>query len=105
MGRSNFAMSWEGRRQTEEIGPDFSFLNERAFLSETTTEEFEASFNSTQNILDVVHGIMSSLRPSDRLLYSAASALQRRRVRHKEAPEEWIDRVSETFFSDLDDKS
>jgi hypothetical protein len=105
MARSNFAVSWEGRRPSAEVGPDFSLSSERTSLSEILTQEDEAAFGSRQNILDVVHDILSGVRPNDGLLYSAASALQRRDTRSGEGSEQWINRLSGTFFADLSDKS
>ncbi len=70
-------------------------------------EDYSVGLSSIDNLFDaktnseeVVHDIVNTIRISDRLLYSAASALQRQ-SRINESAEEWAEQLSNKFFDDL----
>lgn len=91
MRATNYALSPEGQGAKEAI--DYAVVNSPA-----------KHFDARQNLIDVMHAAASGSINDDRLLYEAASALQRQE-RAKEAPEQWAERLSQTFFAGLDDKS
>lgn len=91
MRLANYALSPEGQGIKEE--PDYSVLNRPG-----------KRFDARQNVIDVVHSAISGSIRSESLLYAAAAALQRQE-RNNERPAEWAERLSRSFFDDLDDKA
>lgn len=91
MRLANYAVSPEGQEGREET--DYSVLNHPA-----------KRFDARQNLIDVVHSAVSGAIRDESLLYAAATALQRQQ-RSTETASEWAERLSHSFFDDLDDKA
>lgn len=91
MRLANYAVSPEGQGGKEEV--DYSVLNHPA-----------KRFDARQNLIDVVHAAVSGSIRNESLLYAAAAALQRQE-RSTETASQWAERLSHSFFDDLDDKA
>ena len=91
---SNFSMSSAGH-YLDVHSRDYSLRFSEA------SEIAHTSFDARANTAAVLYGIAAGVRPNDTLMFAAAAAIQRQ-ARITESPEQWADRLSETFFDGLD---
>lgn len=89
------------------VSPEATFeirQSDYSITGKSIADITQIDFDSAENVRQVVDRAMTAPKESDELMYAAAAAIQRIESR-REGAEEWADRMSVTFFADLENKS